>query len=242
MIGTILNVAGILAGGAVGMARPKVLPLATESYLKITLAAFASFYGLRLTWLSLNGSAFRILSQSLILLLALMLGRLAGRFLQLQKLSNRLGRGAHERMIGGRPGREGRTSAAFKTAAVLFCLAPLGIIGAVCEGLSLSQYYYPLAVKAAIDGLATIGLVLMLGWGVILSVVPVLAIQGTITLISAHLLQPFLAAQGLVDSVNGVAGVLILAVALVMLGLRRVELADYLPSLAIAPVLTWALR
>jgi uncharacterized membrane protein YqgA involved in biofilm formation len=31
-------------------------------------------------------------------------------------------------------------------------------------------------------------------------------------------------------------------VALVMLDLKRIELADYLPSLAVAPLLTWLLR
>jgi uncharacterized membrane protein YqgA involved in biofilm formation len=31
-------------------------------------------------------------------------------------------------------------------------------------------------------------------------------------------------------------------VALVILGLKKVELADYLPSLAVAPLLTWIFR
>ncbi len=104
------------------------------------------------------------------------------------------------------------------------------------------RYFYPLAVKAVIDGLAAMGLVLMLGWGVLLAVIPLLAVQGTITLLSSHLLEPFLAARGLIDPVNCVAGILVFSVALIMLGLKRVELTDYLPSLAIAPLLTWAFR
>jgi uncharacterized protein len=237
MIGTLLNVTGMLVGGAVGLTRSKVLPLAAESYLKIILAALTVFYGLRLTWLSLNGSAYQLLKQGLILVGALIVGRLTGRLLRLQTISNCFGKGAQERMMQGKSIGENRVTAAFKASTVLFCLAPLGMVGAVADGLS--AYFYPLAIKAAIDGFATMGLVLMLGWGVMLAVVPVLAVQGTITLVSANLLSPFLAAHGLLDSVNSVAGVLIFCVSLIMLGLKRIELADYLPSLAVAPLLTW---
>lgn len=240
MIGTILNSVGILLGGILGLNRAKVLPLATESYLKIVLAVFTVFYSLRLTLLSLSGSALHIAKQLLLLVMALMAGRLMGRLLRLQKISNHFGHGAQQRMMGGTAAKESRLNAAFKTSTVLFCLAPLGLVGATVDGLS--RYFYPLAIKAVIDGLAAMGLVRMLGWGVLLAIVPVLAVEGTITLMAAHLLAPFLAENGLLDSVNGTAGVLVFCVALIMLGLKKIELADYLPSLVFAPVLTWLFR
>ena len=40
------------------------------------------------------------------------------------------------------------------------------------------------------------------------------------------------------NSVNAVGGLLVFSVALVILGLKRIELADHLPSLIIAPLLT----
>jgi uncharacterized protein len=242
MIGTLLNVAGILAGGLAGRLRAKVLPLATESYLRLALAAFTLFYGLRLSWMSLSGSALQVLKQIIVLLLALILGRLTGRLLHLQKLSNRLGQAAQQRLTGDGSSQENPFSAAFKTSAVLFCLPPLGIVGAVVDGLSQPGYFYPLAIKAAIDGLASMALILTLGWGVLVAVIPVLAIQGTISLVSANVLHPWLSTHaGMIDSINGVAGVLVCSVALIMLGVKRIELTDYLPSLAVAPVLTWLL-
>ena len=239
MIGTLLNVAGILVGGAAGLLRCKVLPVATEAYIKIVLAAFTVFCGLRLTWLSLGGSIGQVTKQILVLVVALMLGKLTGRLLRLQKISNRLGRAAQERLAGGAVRKETRLSAAFKTCTVLYCVAPLGIIGAVVEGLSTANNFYPLALKAVMDGLATMGLVLALGWGVLLSAIPVLALQGTINILCSRLLQPFLLTHGLSDSVNAVAGMLVFSVALIMLGLKRIEVADYLPGLVVAPVLTW---
>ncbi len=80
---------------------------------------------------------------------------------------------------------------------------------------------------------------MVFGWGVVLAALPVLAFQGTITLACAQWLRPWLEAHSLVDSANAVGGLLVFCVALIILELKRLELADYLPSLAFAPLLTW---
>jgi len=106
----------------------------------------------------------------------------------------------------------------------------------------LSGYYYPLAVKAVMDGLATLGFALLFRWGVLFAALPVLAFQGTLTLLCAQFLKPFLEAHSLVDSANAVGGLLVFSVALVILELKKIELADYLPSLIFAPLLAWLTR
>jgi len=68
-----------------------------------------------------------------------------------------------------------------------------------------------------------------------------LALQGTITLLCLRA-APQLEAHGLLNSINAAGGLLVFSVALVMLGLKRIELADYLPSLLFAPLLTWIWR
>jgi len=240
MIGTALNAAGILIGGVAGVVRRKPLSAVNESFFKVALGVFTVFYGLRLTWISVNGTWLQILKQLLIAVVALMLGRMTGRLAGLQRRSNRLGREARERVAAAKPGGPRQLNEGFKTCAALFCAAPLAILGSVQDGLS--SYYYPLAVKAVMDGLATMSFVSVFGWGVMLSAVPVLALQGTLTLACAQFLKPFLATHGLVDSVNAVGGLLVFSVALVILELKRIEMADYLPSLAFAPLLAWAFR
>jgi len=243
MIGTILNVAGILVGGTIGLLRKKSLPQQTEAFFKVALGAFTVFYGLRLTWISLNGPLPKILKQLLIAVVAMMLGKIAGRLLRLQKLSNHLGRAARERITQTTPGTPARASEGFKTCAALFCAAPLGILGAVQDGLS--GYFYPLAVKGVMEALATLGFVSLFGWAVMLAALPVLALQGTITLLCGQFLEPFLQTHGpagLIDSINATGGLLVFSVALVILGIKKIELADYLPSLAIAPLITWLFR
>jgi uncharacterized membrane protein YqgA involved in biofilm formation len=240
MIGTLLNVAGILLGGIVGLAHPRPLSPAKESFCKVALGAFTVYYGLRLTWLSLSGSALQILKQLLIAIVAMMLGRLSGRALGLQKASNHLGRVARERIMVARPNDPQRLAQGFKTCTTLFCAAPLAILGAIQDGLS--AYPYPLGVKGVIEGLATMGFVPVFGWGVMLAALPVLAFQGTITIVCLQWLAPFLRAHGLVDSINAVGGLLVFCVALIILGLKKFELADYLPSLVFAPLLAWVCK
>src|SRR5213592_4645021 len=127
MIGTLINAAGILLGGAIGLLRRRALPATSEAFFKVALGAFTVFYGLRLTWTSLNGSFLQILKQLLIAVLAMMLGKLLGHLLRLQKLSNHLGRAARGRITTAKPGDPRRVSEGFKACAALFCAAPLGI-------------------------------------------------------------------------------------------------------------------
>src|SRR5882762_3687392 len=94
LIGTLLNVAGILIGGTVGLVRRKPLSVAQESWFKVAIGAFTVFYGLRLTWSSLSGSFGHFLKHLLITLVALMLGKMTGRLLRIQKASNGLGQRA----------------------------------------------------------------------------------------------------------------------------------------------------
>src|SRR6266576_2014422 len=98
MIGTLLNVLGILAGGVIGLFWRKGLSSTRESGFRVLLGAFAVFYGLRLTWISLNGSAQQILKQLVVAVLSLMVGKLTGQLLRLQKGSNLIGQTARDRI------------------------------------------------------------------------------------------------------------------------------------------------
>lgn len=240
MIGTTLNVAGILAGGAIGLVRRTPLSAHNQAFFKVALGAFTVFYGLRLTWLNLEGSLLQILKQLLIAILALMIGKLIGRLLRLQQMSNALGRDARDQIAAAAGTRSGSVSEGFKTCAALFCAAPLGVLGALQDGLS--EYYYTLAVKAFMEGLATMAFVGIFGWGVMLAALPVLAIQGSITLAAAQYLRPLLLAHDLIAPVNVVGGFIVFSVALIILDLKKIEIADYLPSLAVAPLLTGLVR
>ena len=231
--------------GIAGLTKKKPLSTATQNYLKLALGSFALFIGLRLTWTSLHGSFLQILKQLGLVLLALVLGKLTGRLLRLQKASNGLGHVARLRINQAKPSDPNRFNSGFLTCSLLYCAAPLGIIGAICDGLPVGDsaygFFYPLAVKALMDGLATMGFVSVFGWGALLSAVPVLVFQGTITLLCARFLLPALGTAPL-EAVHAAAGLLICSVGLLILEVRKIEATDYLPSLALAPLLAWWLN
>ena len=137
MIGTLLNVAGILAGSGAGLARRKGLSPATESFFKVALGAFTVFYGLRLTWVSVEGTWRQMGKQVVIAVLALMLGRLTGRLLRLQKMSNQLGQYARNRIEEAATGRRRDLSERARTNK----LSPADITGATFTISNLGMYH-----------------------------------------------------------------------------------------------------
>lgn len=240
MVGTWLNVIGIVLGGIFGLLWKKPISAANQFFFKAVLGALTVLCGLRLTWTSLNGTVLQVFKQLLIVVVALALGRITGRLLHLQKSSNRLGQFARDKMQAATSNHPNRFSDGFCVCALLFCAAPLGIVGAISDGLA--GYYFPLGIKALMDGLGAMGFVAMFGFGVMLSAVPVLVFQGTITLLAARFLLPYLDAHALLDSVNATSGLLIFCVALIIFEIKKIEITDYLPALIFAPLLTYWFR
>jgi len=72
---------------------------------------------------------------------------------------------------------------------------------------------------------------------VLLAAVPVLAYQGTITLL-AKALEQHVNDPALLESMRVTGGLIVMCIAVIILDVRKVPLANYLPSLAVAPLLT----
>jgi uncharacterized membrane protein YqgA involved in biofilm formation len=239
-IGAFLNALGILLGGLFGLARREPLSGRLQIYFRNALGAFTVFFALRLVWLSIHGTLLPCLKQFFLAVLAVVLGNLLGKLLRLQKISNRLGRYATRLMSSVNTNSPRKIADGFCACTILFWAAPLGLLGAVADGLS--GYFYLLAVKAVMDGLAMTSFVKMFRWPAAMSAIPVFALLGFITLVCQLYARPFLEERQLIDPVNAAAGLVACTVALVIFEARKVELANYLPSLAVAPLLAWLLK
>lgn len=236
MAGPILNALGIVIGGIGGLITARQFSSSTQIAWRGLMGIMTVFIGLRITVLSLSGPFLLILKQVAILVLSLALGNLLGRLLRIQKTMNRLGQYASRKFAGTRPDDPNRFNDGFFVCSLVFCAGPLGIIGSVLAGLLNS--WEPLAIKMAMDGLAAMGFACVFGWSVLFSAVPVFVLQSVITL-AASRCEPFLSAHSSLDAVTGVAGLLVFCVALIVLDLKKLAVADYLPSLAMAPLVVW---
>jgi len=236
MIGAVINSAGIVAGGVCALAIKKPIPNRFQLAAKVMLGVYTVWLGLQLTWKSLNGSVVQILKQLCIVMLAMSLGKLVGRMLRLQEFSNSIGQYATRSLAAS--GKEKRFSDGFLVATALFCAGPLGILASAQEGLSDNNFSPLFLVKAGTDGLATMAFCATFGWGAVASAIPVLAFQGLL-IRCVQLLEPMLHNRPwpLIDSINATNGLLIFCVALIVLEVKKVRVAEYLPSLILAPLL-----
>ena len=239
MIGTLINVAAIVTGGAIGLAAGKQLSHRTEFRIKMFLGVVTIYLGFKTTWQSINGSFGSVLKQIAIVLVALVIGNLIGKAMRIQKGLNKLGEYAKTTFQQQDTAKPKRFADGFVTCTLLFCVGPMAILGSLEDGLT--GRFQTLAIKSAMDGLATMAFVKTFGIGPIFAAIPVLAYQGTITLL-AEGLKPILTNHMLLDSINATGGLLILCISVVILDIQKVPLADYLPSLGVAPLLTWLFR
>src|SRR4029453_5894110 len=110
---------------------------------------------------------------------------------------------------------------------------PLTLLGALSAGLGrgADQLY----LKATLDGFAAIAFAASLGWGVAASALVVLVVQGLITAPGAALGDVLPAAH--VTALTATGGVMLVGVALRLLKLKQVAVADLLPALLVAPLM-----
>ncbi len=235
MIGTFINTAAILIGGLLGLKAAQHFSVQTQMRIKLVLAAFVFYAGARMIWDGIGGSFGNVLKQLGIAMLALVLGNALGMSLRLQNGLNKLGHYAQERLAKASPADDHRFSEGFVTCSLLFCVGPMAILGALKDGTSGD--FSLLATKSAMDGLAAMGFAATFGPGVLLAALPVLAYQGTLTLL-AHALADHLHDPLLLGSIHVTGGLVVLCLMVAILDLRKVPLANYLPSLVVAPLLT----
>ncbi len=234
MLGTLLNTLAILLGGSLALLTRIEIAPRRQLFLKMVIGVALVWYGLKIAITALGTGDWRFGGRLfLILLVSMIAGRLLGRLLRIQRAMNRLGQLAKERLSKPNP------NDALTAMIILFCASPLGIVGAITDGLG--NVFQPLLIKGLIDGLAAFSFARMFGWRVLVSALPMAALLGGMTF-GAQAVEPWLHSHQLLDAVNIVAGFLVLYVSLIVFEVKKVELGDYLPALAVAPTLAWLFR
>ena len=209
----------------------------TQFRIRGGLAALVVYAGAGMVWEGLRSPLTHTLKQLTIAMIALSLGSFTGWLLGLQRGMNRIGESIRRRFQKSESATSStvRPAEGFITCTLLFCVGPMAILGAIQDGVD--GQWRTLALKGVLDGLATMGFVASFGWSPLLAAIPVLLYQGALTL-AAGSLAPAMQDAALRDSLNVTGGIVVTTIALVVLNLRKVPLANYLPALAYAPLLT----
>lgn len=231
-IGTVINIAAITLGAGIGIfaghrLRERTRTLMTDVLGCVTLigaaSALSDLWGDDLLRNVPKGSPV------LIVLGSLLLGGLIGSILQLEERLENLGIRLKNRFDsqGNSPFVEG-----FVTASLIFVIGPLAILGSISDGMSngIDQ----LILKSILDFFASIAFAASFGWGVALSALPVGIYQFGWTGIGAALGSILSSYQ--VAAMTATGGILLFGIALKLLGIKKIEIGNLLPALALAPI------
>lgn len=234
-IGTVVNVATVLVGSVLGVLighrlSHRTRDLVTDAIGLVTLLiAILSALTVRDEVLS---TAVGDSAPVLIVLGAMLIGGITGSLLRIEQRLEGFGTWLQHRFSRGTD-REGLFVEGFVTASMVFCVGPLTVLGALSDGLGRGAEQ--LFLKAVLDGFAAIAFAASLGWGVAASAIVVLVIQGLLT-VTGVLLGDFLP-EAHVTALGATGGVMLIGVALRLLKLKQVAVADLLPALIVAPLL-----
>lgn len=239
-LGTLINVLAILGGAAIGMLLGSRLAertsrLVTDALGLVTLVLGALNVSALLdsAFVGSVGSGFTLL----VVLAAVLLGGLTGSLLKIEQRLESLGDWLQRRFASKHDAgatRE-RFITGFVSSSLIFTVGPLAILGAISDGLG--QGIDQLALKSTLDGFAAIAFAAAMGWGVAFSALPVGVWQGLVTAAAVGFGSLLGAAE--IAALTATGGLLLIGIALRLLNIRQISVADLLPALLFAPLIAW---
>ena len=233
-IGTVVNVATVLTGSTLGVLighrlSHRTRDLVTDALGLVTLLiaiTSALTVGDQVLSDTVGDSA-----PVLIVLGAMLIGGITGSLLRIEQRLEGFGAWMQHRFSRG--DGESTFVEGFVTASMVFCVGPLTFLGALSDGLGRGADQ--LFLKAVLDGFASIAFAASFGWGVMASALVILVLQGLVTAVGAVLGDVLPDAN--VTALGATGGVMLIGVALRLLKLKQIAVADLLPALIVAPLL-----
>lgn len=222
ILGTLVNVAAVLAGGTIGLLVHTRLPARFTKIVFQGIGLFTMFLGVSLALRTSN---------YLVMIFSLVIGSILGEMMQLDLHMERLG----ERLKKLSGGTSSRFSEGFITAFLLFCMGSMTVLGAFEEGLGGRPNL--LFAKSLLDGVSSIALAAALGVGVLFSVIPLLFYQGGLTLLAVYLGNLF--SETVINELSSVGGILLIGLGINILEISKLKILNMIPSLVIAVVLAY---
>lgn len=236
--GTLVNVIAILAGSSLGIAAGARLTKKSQSLITDVLGlitALGAASALSPLWSPIFESSLPQGSTLLVILASMLLGGLLGSALSLETRLDTFGENLRKRF---RASQESPFVEGFVSASLLFVVGPLAILGSVSDGMS--QGIDQLILKSSLDFFAAMAFASTLGWGVAASAIPVAIYQGAWTILGLAIGSVL--SQYQIDAMTICGGLMLVGIALRLLDIKKIAVANLLPALVIAPLLATLLH
>lgn len=236
-VGTATNVLTVLLGAGLGMLVGHRLPervrTAVTTALGLVTLLIAADAAMEVGAPALVDATGRG-APTLVVLGSLAIGGILGAWARLEDRLEDLGGWLQRRLTRGEGDGRDRFVEGFVVSSLVFCVGPLTILGSLNEGLGNGAEQ--LLLKSVLDGFAALAFAASFGIGVMASALSVGLVQGSLTLLGV-LLGSLLPAPHLL-AITAVGGLVLVGVALRLLDVKKLPVADLLPALLVAPLLT----
>jgi hypothetical protein len=242
--GTIVNVVTVLMGSLAGLSISRSLPDAYRAIVLQSLGLVTVTLGIDAAVLRFAETVGRFRPEgpggttygarlAMVVIGCLLVGVVLGTALRLQERVESVGAWIHRRFSA--TGGSRQFAEAFLTASIIFCVGPLTLLGCLENGAHRNPSY--LYIKALLDGFCSMALASSLGWGVLASVLTVGGFQGGLAMLAFYVAEPLDDLS--ISLMTAVGGILLLATALLLLEIKRIPVANMLPSVFLPPLAVW---
>ena len=225
-LGTIVNCAAVIVGALIGMLFKKALK---ERFCELIRQSM----GLAVIFIGAAGGVGRIIElnktengtvQIVMMVLAFTLGSFLGELINIQHLTERF---ASWLKVKTKSENDNSFVSGFVSASLTICVGAMAVIGPIQD--ALSHDYSTLFTKAVLDLVIIMVMASAMGKGTAFSVIPLAAIQGSITLI-AKLVEPYLT-QSAVTNISFVGSMMIFCVGVNLMFDKKIRVANMLPTI-----------
>ena len=228
-LGTLINSTSILAGGIIGLFAGKLFKKEQQQSLSKVCGVSVLFIAIAGTMegmLKIKDGALKS-GRAMLIVICLALGTIIGEVIGIEKGFERFGEWL--KVKSGNSGDKGFVNA-FVTASLTVCIGAMAIVGAIQDALlgDIST----LALKSVLDFIIIITMTSSLGKGCIFSAIPVLILEGSLTLL-ARLISPIMSDKAL-EYLSLIGSVLIFCVGVNLVWGKKLNVANMLPSLILA--------
>ena len=225
-LGTLVNCAAVIVGALIGMLFKKALK---ERFCELITQSM----GLAVIFIGAAGGIGRIIElnktengtvQIVMMVLAFTLGSFLGELINIQHLTERF---ASWLKVKTKSENDNSFVSGFVSASLTICVGAMAVIGPIQD--ALSHDYSTLFTKAVLDLVIIMVMASAMGKGTAFSVIPLAAVQGSITLI-AKLVEPYLT-QSAVTNISFVGSMMIFCVGVNLMFDKKIRVANMLPTI-----------
>lgn len=219
MLGVWVNVIAIIIGCTLGLVFKRFIK---DSYKETIMS------GIAITVIMMGTMNVIETNEFLIVIVSVVLGSLIGEILDIEGKINGFANKLSLKFA--KEGNEDSTFAeGFVTTTLIYCVGAMAIVGSLESGLTGN--HDTIFAKSLLDGVSAIIFASTFGIGVIFSAGSVFLYQGALVM-GATLIKDFLT-PAMITEISAVGGILIIAIAINILGLKKIKIGNMLPAIII---------